>query len=423
MTVATTTPTAAARLAEAALSVEAADMAPALADTVACALAGERAGGAGLEAVSRYAAAEPGSPEATVWATGERVPRRAAALRNAVAARVLDLNDTYISRAVVHPSDLWAMLVAECEAGGHGWDALFDAAATGYAVVCRAADGGALAAGGLEASSLLPVAAALAAARLKALDPERAAHAAALAALDAGTLRVARAGRLSHWKAISAGWGALKGAEAARLAAAGVNGPALAFEHDDGFLTRISGDFALDVAMVPRVLLKRFPVQIFVQLPVELALRLHGELAGEEVERVEVTTFAQALRMAGTRAHVGMSAETADHSIPFAVAVALLTGELAAGDLQRRLDDPRALALAERVEVTTEYRYESRYPRALPAALTVHTASGRALRAAAEQPDDRGLAEKLRALLGDGPHAWPFALAGAAPSFAGGSEG
>jgi 2-methylcitrate dehydratase PrpD len=131
-----------------------------LADTAACAIAAETLADAShgttaegtIAHIRRHAGHSVGP--ATIWATGERASVDVAALRNAVAQRYLDYNDTYIGRAVTHPSDMIAALVALAEERNLGWDRLIAAVTVAYEVLCRLADQVQLGDHGFDGSTL-----------------------------------------------------------------------------------------------------------------------------------------------------------------------------------------------------------------------------------------------------------------------------
>ena len=77
-----------------------------------------------------------------------------------MAARYLDYNDTYVGRAVTHPSDMVPALVALAEERGIGWDRLIDSMTVGYEVMCRLADHAQLSSRGFDGSTLTPLGAA-----------------------------------------------------------------------------------------------------------------------------------------------------------------------------------------------------------------------------------------------------------------------
>lgn len=399
-----------------------------LLDTLACALGAERLaaaapGGFGaVEGIIRLATELGGQPgRATVWATGERTSLAAAALRNGVAARYLDLNDTYVSRAIVHPSDMASVLVAQAEYEGHTWQRLAEALTVGYETAALLADQAALRCAGFEASSLTPVAAAAGCAWLAGLSAQDTANALNIACLDAATLRAVRLGRLSHWKAVASVRGAVKGWFAVRAAAAGLRAPDEAFDSPDGFTTRVTGPVTADLsgrdARMPRVLLKQYPVQIFIQRPVALAARVRAELGPGAVgliDEVTVYTFKEAADMVGGPVRSDLNPESADHSLRFAVAAMLTAGQLDAGDIHRLVGAPGVRALARRAQVAESPGYTRAFPERLDARLEIRLRDGSVVTAG---PDGAGtdpgaLRRKFHSLVGTDTPAWPWQLPG-----------
>src|SRR5690606_27697229 len=190
-----------------------------LADALACALGAEalaeKAGGiVRIVAQARFTAGSG----ASVWWSGADAAAGTAALRNAVAVRFLDYNDTYVGRAIVHPSDMIPALVALAEERGAPWERLIEAISVAYEALCRIADVVNLRKHGFDGSTLSSLGVAAGAAWLLDLSEQAATEAIRLAALDAGMLRVVRQGRLSDWKTVASGRGAVKGPFAARMA-------------------------------------------------------------------------------------------------------------------------------------------------------------------------------------------------------------
>jgi 2-methylcitrate dehydratase len=399
-----------------------------LLDTLACALGAERLaantpGGFGaVEGIVRLAAELGVQPaQATVWATGERTTVAAAALRNGVAARYLDLNDTYVSRAIVHPSDMAAVLVAQAENEGRDWQRLAEALTVGYETAALLADQAALRRAGFEASSLTPVAAAAGCAWLAGLSPRDTANALNIACLEAATLRAVRLGRMSHWKAVASVRGAVKGWFAVRAAAAGLSAPDEAFDSPDGFTARVTGPVTVDSgnrdARMHRMLLKQYPVQIFIQRPAALAARARAQLGpgtADAIAEVTVHTFKEAVTLVGAPVPADLNAETADHSLRFAVAAMLATGRLDAGDIHQLLDDIGIRALAGRVRVTESPDYTGAFPGRLDARLDIRLRDGSAVTLGPDGagPDPDALRRKFRDLTGTDTPAWPWRLHG-----------
>ena len=401
-----------------------------LADTSACAVAAEAladvpgAAEGTIARIRRHQAA--GGGPATIWATGERASVEYGALRNSVAQRYLDYNDTYVGRAVTHPSDLIPALVAMAEARDLGWDRLLESVTVGYEVLCRLADQAQLGSHGFDGSTLTPIATVAGAAWLAGLDTMRAAEAISIAALDAGTLRSVRQGKLSDWKAIASGRGAAKALFAIQMVEAGCRGPERVFEGKDGFCERVSGPLVIDAsgdARLPTTLVKKYPTQIFIQGLIELAEELRPQLDGRGVKAITIALARAPVEMLGGASvgHATLNRETADHSPGFAIAAVLLTGRLSHSDYDALLSDPRVLALNQATTLTEDAEATRHYPREFAASVSLTLEGGATLSATHRRPrpmDSKTFVAKLDDLWPSGrPREWPWRLGGEAPKF------
>lgn len=401
-----------------------------LADTAACALGAEAVGTTAEGTITRirkYSGQSVGP--ATIWATGERASVGVAALRNAVAQRYLDYNDTYIGGAVTHPSDMIAALVALAEERNIAWDRLISSVTVAYEVLCRLADQAQLGDHGFDGSTLTPLGTVAGAAWLLGLDEQRTAEAFSIAALDAGTLRSVRQGRLSDWKAIASGRGAAKGLFAVNMVEAGCHSPERVFDGKDGFFNRVSGPLTISTegdARLPRTLIKKFPTQIFIQGLIELAQDLKARIkAPANIQSVTIGLSRQAVQMLGgagtTKERINR--ETADHSAGFAVGAVLLTGRLAHDDYEKLLGDPAVLSLMESVQLEEDPEATRQYPRDLPARMKALLSNGEEITVSQPGPrsmDPLSFARKLDALWPVGrTRDWPWQLSGQAPQFPG----
>jgi len=406
-----------------------------IADTVACAVGAEAlsdpagAPEGTVARIRRLTAAHDQGP-ATIWGSGERAGLNDAAFRNAVAARYLDFNDTYIGRAIVHPSDMVAALVALAEERQIDWGRLMAAVGVAYEVLCRFADAADLRSRGFDGSTLTPLGTAAGAAWLMKLNEESAARALRISALDAGMLRAVRQGRLSDWKAVASGHGAVKGILAARMAEAGCRPPDRVFEGPEGFFEHISGPLEIagdDSSRLPLTILKKYPAQIFIQGLIELARDLRARLTDPTtIETITISTFRQAVDMVGGHGadkSTALNREMADHSAAFGVAAILVAGRLGHEDYDALLAHPGVLALMRKVHVEEDAAASSRFPRSFPARMRITLSGGRELSAAQDRPapmDAPAFAAKLDQLWPVGrPRAWPWQLPGNAPPFPG----
>lgn len=371
------------RLAEFALSVRADDLPGAvvdeavrrLIDTFACAVGAldEPA----PQAARRAAARAQGSPGATLIGGGRSAPDWAA-FSNGVHIRYLDCNDTYLSLEPAHPSDNWAAVMAVGEAVGATGRDWIAAAAVAYEVQCRLCDAASIRARGWDHTTYGAFSSTLAAARLLRLEHQPTVHALGIAGTTGTALRLTRAGELSMWKGCAFAHAARNGVFAALLAAEGLTGPAPLFEGEMGFWQQVSGPFAIDRLggpaaadwMLPRTSIKFVPAEYHSQSAIAAAFALRERIGDpSRVRSIEIATFRTAVEIIGHDPEKWRprTRETADHSLPYCTAVALVDGQVTAAQFTpERLADPALLDLVARTTVTEDPALTAGYPAGIP---------------------------------------------------------
>lgn len=348
-------------------------------------------------AIARRVASRYGAERgATLWGTAHRAPPDWAAFVNGCLVRYLDFNDTYLSREPAHPSDNIPAALAVAEAEGASGRELIAAIVLAYEVQCRLCDTASLRARGWDHVTYVAFSSALAAARLLRLDVEKTRHAVNIAGVSAGSLRQSRVGELSHWKAGTVAHAARRGVFAALLAAEGMTGPAPIFEGAMGFEKLVSqtplGGVALshDDFMIMRTSIKASPAEYHSQSAIDAALRLRKQIGGAAaIESVLVQSHDAAVDIIGSEPEKWrpQSRETADHSLPYIVAVALADGEITDRQFApARFTDPALLALVQRVKVERHAGLSALYPGAVGNIVTVRLRDGRALSERVDHP-------------------------------------
>jgi 2-methylcitrate dehydratase len=360
-------------------------------DAVGCALAAARA--PDVERACAAVLAMGGGRQSGVILREPSSADRAAFL-NGFMVRYLDFNDTYLSLEPCHPSDLVSTALAVGEAEGRSGRQALRALAAGYHVLCALCDAASLRARGWDHVTYGTAAAAVTAGMLLGLEGERLGNAVSLAVVPHVALRQTRAGRLSNWKGAAFANSARNAVFAAYLAAGGVTGPDAPFEGVFGFAPLVSGPLGLRLEperdRTADTYIKLHPVEYHAQAAVELALELRGRLGtfapGAEgarsvsrvAEEVEIGTYRAAVDIIADTPDKWAPAtrETADHSLPFLVALALCHGRVGAEDIERGMADPAVLDLLRRTRVVEEPAMTARYPRTLPVRIDVR-AGGR----------------------------------------------
>jgi 2-methylcitrate dehydratase len=230
---------------------------------------------------------------------------------------------------------------------------------------------------------------ALGAGLLLGLDVDRLEHAVNIAGVNAAAMRQTRVGQLSMWKGCAFANAARQGVFAAVLAAEGLTGPDEIFEGPMGFCQQVSGPLELDIenwgppSMITRTSIKFWPAEYHSQSAIDAALQLRGQIGDpSQIQALRIFSFDAAVDIIGSEVEKWRptSRETADHSMPYCVAVALLDGEVGLGqftDERIARDDVRALM--DRITILRDPALTTRYPEGIPNRLEVTLADGRVL--------------------------------------------
>ena len=314
-----------------------------------------------------------------------------AAFANGVHIRYLDCNDTYLSLEPAHPSDNWAAVMAAGELAGADGRAWIAAAAVAYEVQCRLCDAASIRARGWDHTTYGSISATLAAAKLLELAHEQTVHALGIAGTTGTALRLTRAGELSMWKGCAFAFAARNGVFAALLAADGMTGPAPLFEGEMGFFQQVSGPFTLAKLggpaaadwMLPKTSIKFVPAEYHSQSAIAAAFELRPQIGDpQRIREIEIATFRTAVEIIGKDPEKWrpQTRETADHSLPYCTAVALVDGEITAEQFTaERLRDPALLDLVARTRVVEDPELTAGYPAGIPNRVTVTLDDGRKL--------------------------------------------
>lgn len=337
---------------------------------------------------------------ATLWGTAYKTVPDLATFANGALVRYLDFNDTYLSKEPAHPSDNIAAVLAAGEATHASGQLVIQAIALAYEVQCRLCDAASLRLRGWDHVSYGPFSSALAAAKVMKLSESKTLQAVNLAGIANIALRQTRVGDLSMWKACACSNAARNGVFAAMLAGQGMTGPAPIFEGDKGFMNLVSGPFDLppfggeydtQEERAPFKILdtyiKQYPVEYHAQTAVEATLslreellKLEGEQALAAISDVEIGSYDVAIEIIGRDPEKWhpRTRETADHSFPYCVAVALLDGTVTRRSFEKqRLADSTLASLMHKVRIVQQPEFMGRYPHAMPTRITVRTQSGK----------------------------------------------
>ena len=336
------------------------------------------------EMARKVASRMRGEMEASVWGTTVRTTPEAAAFANGVMVRLLDISDTYLGRSRGHPSDMTSGLIALAETVRADGKSLINAIVLAYDVYCSFARSADINAKGWDQPVYSGLGCVIGAAKLLGLDRAQTANAIALQLAPNMALAQSRRGHLSAWKGCAGANASRNAVFAALLAQDGFTGPTAVFEGDGGMFQAVGTfDWPLpeDGHMIGETHIKDLPVCYHGQSPVQAAIEMKN-IDSRNIESIEVDTYRTGVTMMGgdPSKWAPTTRETADHSLPYCISVALLDGKVTnASFADERLRDPAVANLMRKVKVREDAALTARYPEAPAGRVMVRMASGETL--------------------------------------------
>ena len=325
----------------------------------------------------------PGKAPGRVLFYGDVLPAEAAAFVNTAMIRNFDFNDRYPGG---HPSDALGALLALATARPTDGRRLLTAMAVIYEIFGRFADAAQLSRRGWDQGFGITLSAAAGICNYLGLPMEATADAVGIAATSAVPLRVTRSGELTAWKNVATAYASRNGAFAALLAAEGMAGPHNAFEGRHGLFENITGPFQLEPfpteggpSLVPRVQIKYWPVETNGQPVIWAALKLRETIAPADIQEIEVFANKFTWFEIGSEPQKWdpQTRETADHSLPFMLARALVDGPVTTRSFtDDKVRDPSLRPLMSKIKVTVDDALEAALPRMI-LRVKVKTTDGR----------------------------------------------
>ncbi len=361
-------------------------------DWIACALAGSQ----DPRVRPIYDAIRPFAPDGPAWVAGfeHRTSPITAALLNGAASHVLELDD--IERdAYIHPGVTAvsaAMAVAD-SVPTLTVDNFLRAVIMGYEVsvrVGRSVNPTHYELWHTTATAGVFGAAAAAAVALNLTEDQTVFALGNSGSVSGGLWQFNADGAMT--KPYHAGMAAVHGVLAALSAREGLTGPHRILEGDQGFLRATSRDFepaklvedlgrANAIESISR---KRWASCRFTHAAIDACMELRADKWHvRDIERIDVETFAVALRVAG---HTNPStAQEAKFSITYCVALALATGDVGIWSFAT-VPDPTIRNLVGKVHVHHNPRFDTDFPQKMAAQVTITFLDGTQKRSTVEFP-------------------------------------
>jgi 2-methylcitrate dehydratase len=365
-------------------------------DSLGCAIGAYRE--APVRIARKVAGANHSGGASTILGTETRTSPDVATFVNGLMVRYFDYNDTYLSKEPAHPSDNISACLAVGEREGSSGKDLLTAVVLAYEVQCRLCDAADIRHRGWDHVCYGLVSSALAAGKIMGLPPRKLTHSVNISLNAHIAMRQVRAGELSEWKGASFANAARNAVFSTMLAAQGMTGPSPIFEGEMGFFKQVSGPFELDTAgfggrgnrfKLGETYIKYFPAEYHAQSAIWAALQARRKVRSvDEISSVEVETHEAGYTILSKDKEkwAPSTKESADHSMPYMVGMALMQGKIDNSTYSaRNLSDPKVLSFLKKIRVKEDSSLTEMYPRHIANRVTLRLKDGRTL---TEQVDD-----------------------------------
>ncbi len=307
--------------------------------------------------------------------------------------RALDWNDTYLSREPAHPSDNIAVPMSLSESMQKNGKELILAIIIGYELQCRLCDAAAIRKKGWDHVTYGSVSVAASASKLLGLSKAEIRHAIAIAVTTGNFLRQTRIGTISNWKAAAFAKAAKNALEAALYVKNGFSGPMDIINGQHGLINQITrGEFDLSLEFggqgdeqfkIVNTYIKYFPAEYHSQSAIWAALDLRKQVGAENLQKINsilVETSFHSYEIIGMEPDKWQpkTKETADHSLPYIVAAALMDGDITLQQFDREhLENKELSALVQKVKCREKKEYTDIYGTSFPNKITITMNDGK----------------------------------------------
>ncbi len=360
-------------------------------DSFACAMAAYSE--VPVEAMREIALQSSSVYGATLFGTSHVAPVYDATIAFGTAVRAHDWNDTYLSKEPAHPSDNICAAIAVTEAEKKAGRDLITGIVLAYELQCQLCDAAAIRKKGWDHVTYASVSSTAAAAKLMGLNAEQIRHALGIAITTGNFLRQTRIGTISSWKAAAFAKAAKNAVEAALYVKHGFSGPSEIIAGQHGMINQITlGEFDLaekfggqgkEEYKIVNTYIKYFPAEYHSQSAIWAAIELRDQIGSkgwQEIKSILVETSHHSYEIIGMEKDKWrpQTKETADHSLPYITAVALMDGNVTLKQFDREhLYNKALLDLVQKVECKEKKEYTDIYGTSFPNKVTITMNNGK----------------------------------------------
>lgn len=386
-----------------------------------------------------------GKEEATIIGFGDKLPAVNAALVNSLMIRSLDFNDIYWKEDPSHPSDIIPAALSTAERVGVTMKDVITAIVLAYEFEQRLCE---FAVPGIRErkwhhATLTQFVSPIVAGKILGLTVDQMVNAIGIAGSHSHTIGCPTAGKLTMMKNTVDPMAVQAGVFAALMAQKGYSGTEAVFEGKEGFMDCFFGWDVKNQAVKPvpmqgreslgewkwdlnkligglgesyKILecsMKAFPTEALTHTHISATLKVvtNNNISYDQIDTVTVTTIARACDILfDPHKYRPESRETADHSLPYCIAAALVDHKITTQSFSdEKLKDPRIWEVIDRIKGEASEEFEKMFPAKQPSKVVVKTKDGREFSEYLEYPKgdprepmtEEDLVNKFSALAGN----------------------
>ena len=332
-----------------------------------------------------------GTPEASVLVGGTRMPVNQAALLNSLLIRALDYNDIYWEEDPSHPSDIIPAALSPAEFLARDGKSLITAITLAYEFeqrMCEFAHPG-IRERKWHHATLTGFVSPIVAGKVMGLTVDQMVNAIGISGSHCCTLGAVTAGKLTNMKNTVDPLATQSGVIAAQLAQQGYSGPEHVIDGKEGLVDTFGPEFELNLLTdqlgedwrILRCSMKAFAAEALTHSPISAVLKIvkDHQIKPAEIAEVLVKTVARAADiLSDPSKYKPTSKETADHSLPFCLAAAIVDGMVTPAQFSdTKLKDPAIWDLLPKIKVSAHPEFEKLFPRLKATEVTIKTTAGK----------------------------------------------
>ena len=354
-----------------------------------------------------------GAKESTVIGFGDKLPAVNTTLINSLMIRALDFNDIFWKEDPSHPSDIIPAALSVGELVGASMKDVITAIVLAYEFEQRLCE---FAVPGIRErrwhhATLTQFVSPIVAGYLLGLSVDQMVNAIGISGSHSHTIGCPTAGKLTMMKNTVDPMAVQAGVLAALMAKEGYTGTEAIFEGKEGFMDCFLGWNVKDQKVEPlpmkgreglgewkwdldkllgnlgqnyKILecsMKAFPTEALTHTHISATLKAvtSNDISYDQIESVTVTTIARACDILfDPHKYRPESRETADHSLPYCIAAALVDHKITTSSFsEEKLKDQRIWEVIDKIKGEASEEFEKMFPAKQPSKVVVKTKDGR----------------------------------------------